>query len=35
VRCLAAGESPHRQKGAGEYIWRLFDKLEDLRSILK
>jgi len=26
---------PHRQKGAGDYIWHLFDKLEDLRPILK
>jgi uncharacterized protein (DUF1330 family) len=26
---------PHREKGAGDYIWYLFDKLEDLRSILK
>jgi uncharacterized protein (DUF1330 family) len=26
---------PHREKGAGEYIWHLFDKLEDLRPILK
>ena len=26
---------PHRAKGAGDYIWHLFDKLEDLRPILK
>jgi hypothetical protein len=26
---------PHREKGAGDYIWHLFDKLEDLRPILK
>lgn len=26
---------PHRQKGAGDYIWHLFDKLEDLRPILR
>lgn len=26
---------PHREKGACDYIWHLFDKLEDLRSILK
>jgi len=26
---------PHREKGAGDYIWHLFDKLEDLRTILK
>jgi len=26
---------PHREKGACDYIWQLFDKLEDLRPILK
>jgi len=26
---------PHREKGTGDYIWQLFDKLEDLRPILK
>ena len=26
---------PHRTKGAGNYIWHLFDKLEDLRPLLK
>jgi len=26
---------PHREKGTDQYIWHLFDKLEDLRSILK
>lgn len=26
---------PHREKGAGDYIWHLFDKLEDLRPILR
>ena len=26
---------PHRDKGGGEYIWHLFDKIEDLRSLLK
>jgi uncharacterized protein (DUF1330 family) len=26
---------PHRVKGTSEYIWHLFDKLEDLRPILK
>jgi heme-degrading monooxygenase HmoA len=26
---------PHREKGAGDYIWHLFDKLEDLRPVLK
>lgn len=26
---------PHRLKGTSNYIWHLFDKLEDLRPILK
>jgi uncharacterized protein (DUF1330 family) len=26
---------PHREKGAANYIWWLFDRLEDLRPILK
>jgi uncharacterized protein (DUF1330 family) len=26
---------PHREKGASDYVWHLFDKLEDLRPILK
>ncbi len=26
---------PHREKGTANYIWHLFDKLEDLRPILK
>lgn len=26
---------PHREKGASAYVWHLFDKLEDLRPILK
>ncbi len=26
---------PHRENGTGGYIWHLFDKLEDLRPILK
>ena len=26
---------PHRVKGTTNYIWHLFDKLEDLRPILK
>ena len=26
---------PHREKGTCDYIWHLFDKLEDLRPILK
>ncbi len=25
---------PHREKGAINYIWHLFDKLEDLRPVL-
>ncbi|MBP9211532.1 MAG: DUF1330 domain-containing protein [Bacteroidetes bacterium] len=25
---------PHREKGTQQYIWHLFDKLEDLRPIL-
>jgi uncharacterized protein (DUF1330 family) len=26
---------PHREKGTGRYIWHLFDKLDDLRPLLK
>jgi len=26
---------PHREKGSGEYVWHLFDKLEDLRPLVK
>lgn len=26
---------PHRENGTAAYIWHLFDKLEDLRPILK
>jgi uncharacterized protein (DUF1330 family) len=26
---------PHREKGGGDYIWHLFDRLEDLRPLLK
>jgi uncharacterized protein (DUF1330 family) len=26
---------PHRINGTSNYVWHLFDKLEDLRSILK
>ena len=26
---------PHRENGTEDYIWHLFDKLEDLRPILK
>jgi uncharacterized protein (DUF1330 family) len=25
----------HREKGASDYIWHLFDRLDDLRPILK
>jgi uncharacterized protein (DUF1330 family) len=26
---------PHREKGTRNYIWHLFDRLEDLRPVLK
>ncbi len=26
---------PHREKGGGDYVWHLFDKLDDLRPFLK
>ncbi|MFI0446272.1 DUF1330 domain-containing protein [Actinomadura sp. 6N118] len=26
---------PHRENGSSAYIWHLFDKLEDLRPLLK
>ena len=26
---------PHRENGTGAYIWHLFDKLDDLRPLLK
>lgn len=26
---------PHREAGSDNYVWHLFDKLEDLRPILK
>ncbi len=26
---------PHRERGTEKYVWHLFDKLEDLRPILK
>jgi uncharacterized protein (DUF1330 family) len=32
---IIADLHPHREKGARDYIWHLFDKLEDLRPILK
>jgi uncharacterized protein (DUF1330 family) len=25
---------PHRDRGAGNYVWQLFDRLDDLRPIL-
>lgn len=25
----------HREQGAGRYVWQLFDRLSDLRSLLK
>ena len=26
---------PHRERGAGRYVWQLFDRLADLRPLLK
>ncbi len=26
---------PHRENGTSRYVWQLFDKLEDLRPVLK
>ena len=26
---------PHRLNGTSDYVWHLFDKLDDLRSVLK
>jgi uncharacterized protein (DUF1330 family) len=26
---------PHREAGGGNYVWHLYDKLEDLRPLLK
>ena len=26
---------PHREKGGGNYVWHLFDRLDDLRTLLK
>jgi uncharacterized protein (DUF1330 family) len=26
---------PHRERGAKRYVWHLFDRLEDLRPVLK
>jgi uncharacterized protein (DUF1330 family) len=30
-----AGLHPHRERGAGRYVWQLFDRLDDLRPLLK
>lgn len=30
-----AGLHPHRENGTKNYIWHLFDKLDDLRPLLK
>ena len=30
-----AGLHPHRERGAANYVWHLFDKLDDLRPILR
>ncbi len=32
---VVADLHPHREKGAGNYIRHLFDRLEDLRPLLK
>jgi len=26
---------PHREDGSSDYVWQLFDRLEDLRPVLK
>ena len=26
---------PHREKGGGNYVWHLFDRLDDLRPLLR
>ena len=26
---------PHRERGGGRYVWQLFDRLDDLRPLLK
>jgi len=26
---------PHREKGGGDYVWHLFDRIDDLRPLLK
>jgi uncharacterized protein (DUF1330 family) len=26
---------PHRERGAGNYVWQLFDRLDDLRPLLR
>lgn len=30
-----AGLHPHREKGTSSYVWQLFDRLDDLRPLLK
>jgi len=25
---------PHREKGGGEYVWHIFDRIDDLRPLL-
>ncbi len=32
---LLADLHPHREDGSSAYIWHLFDRLDDLRPILK
>lgn len=32
---LLADLHPHRENGTSAYVWHLFDKLEDLRPLLK
>ena len=26
---------PHRERGAGQYVWQLFDRLDNLKTVLK
>lgn len=30
-----AGLHPHRERGSSSYVWQLFDRLDDLRPVLK
>ena len=30
-----AGLHPHRENGTARYVWQLFDRLDDLRPVLK